>query len=203
MTTAFAPGDRVRYNGKSSEYSSSSMIGLTGTIVTSPMDWDADASKIDWDAPHQGQATACVYTANLELIQAPVEPEVPPTDSVVKPLEAEITRLKERLGHQIVQNVEARAQHEKDIKLIGETLIEKAERHDMCSVFDDTIEELNAKLTVELPTREREYQVEFTFTQTVTVMASDADSALELAREADSYMDSDDLYEYNYDVEEA
>lgn len=80
---------------------------------------------------------------------------------------------------------QAHANHELDIERIGERLIEEANSREWCSVYDEVVAELNRRLNVELPTREREYTVEVDVSGTVrvTVTTTSNDDALALARE--------------------
>lgn len=80
---------------------------------------------------------------------------------------------------------QAHANHELDIERIGERLMEEAENREWCSVYDEVINDLNRRLNVELPTREREFTVEVDVSGTVrvTVTTSTENDAIELARE--------------------
>lgn len=60
------------------------------------------------------------------------------------------------------------------IEIIGERLLREAETHGWCSEFDDIIDDVNSSLPnwLQLPTREREYEVTWTETYYVTVNRS-------------------------------
>lgn len=80
---------------------------------------------------------------------------------------------------------QAHANHELDIERIGERLIEEANSREWCSVYDEVVADLNRRLNVELPTREREYTVEVDVSGTVrvTVTTTSNDDAMAMARE--------------------
>jgi hypothetical protein len=73
--------------------------------------------------------------------------------------------------------------HYNDIKLIGEQLLHEAEVRDWCSEYDQTIDRLNGVLSVTLPIREKNYEVDVVITHrtTVSVTARDEESAEHLA----------------------
>lgn len=85
------------------------------------------------------------------------------------------------------------------IEIIGRRLLDEAERRGWCDEFDTIINEVNDELPgpFALPTREKEYEVEWAETYTVTVYrsmtytASSPDDAIDMAREED--IDSSDL----------
>jgi len=74
---------------------------------------------------------------------------------------------------------EARETHRQEIALIGDQLIEAANDNDLCEQFDRFVEKVNSQITVELPTRAKEYEVEIHITTTLSipVTASSADAA--------------------------
>jgi hypothetical protein len=78
---------------------------------------------------------------------------------------------------------QSRANHEKDVELIGQALIEEADERGWCSIYDAWIKKLNDKLYLELPNREKEYVVTHTFEVVVkvNVTASNEDDAKETA----------------------
>lgn len=91
---------------------------------------------------------------------------------------AEVERYQESLASAERRATTAKQQHERDIALIGEKLLEEADERGWCEQFDDVVEELNRKLIVELPTRERDYNVQVT----ITVAARNEDAAEDLVR---------------------
>lgn len=99
---------------------------------------------------------------------------------------AEIQRLNGRLSV-------AQANHESDIARIGERLITEATDRSWCSEYDGIIEDLNSELSVELPSREREYRVTWTETFSTTVSARNEDDAIEMVSgNTGSYVSYDD-----------
>lgn len=70
---------------------------------------------------------------------------------------------------------QARLNHRRDIELIGETLLEQAERRDWCGEYDQVVDGLNRRLNIDLPTRDRDYDVRVVVT--ITVNASSEDRA--------------------------
>lgn len=63
---------------------------------------------------------------------------------------------------------ESKANHQKDIETIGNALIEEAEQRDFCSDYDNFIDELNEKLTIDLPVRKKTFQVTIEITRTIS-----------------------------------
>jgi hypothetical protein len=94
---------------------------------------------------------------------------------------------------------EVRQQAHDAIRIIGERLLQEADRRGWCDEFDQIIDEVNGELPgpYELPIREKEYEVTWTETFTVTVhrsatyTAKSAEDAEEMAQEED--IDSSDL----------
>lgn len=98
------------------------------------------------------------------------------------------------------------------IGIIGERLLEEAEKRGWCSEFDEIIDEVNAKLPApfQLPVRERDFNVSWTETYTITVQRSatvtarNEDQACDLASEmycgeADEYEMRDAISYGNYE----
>lgn len=98
--------------------------------------------------------------------------------------------------------------HERDIRIIGEALIQEAEDRDWCSAYDDFVEELNRSLTIELKTREKEYEVEIEVTQkrtqrvTVTISANSEAHARELIEDDPSNYYEEKISNYDWDLED-
>lgn len=113
-----------------------------------------------------------------------------PTSTVEDGLRADIAGMEREIQALRLELQGARRAHEEDIRIIGEHLIEAAERYDLCERFDDAVSELNARLTVQLPVREHEYEVTVTgyvrtaFTHTITVTVTGGEDVDEAAREA-------------------
>lgn len=104
---------------------------------------------------------------------------------------------------------EVREEARRAIYTIGDRLITESEKRNWCSEFDEIIDEVNAALPgwLELPTREREYNVTWTEEYSVTVRrhatitARNAEQAAEIAAdwdEADEYEIRDALSYGNY-----
>lgn len=77
------------------------------------------------------------------------------------------------------------------VELIGERLMQEADKRGWCSEYDSFVDDINGELPhgFELPVREREYEVRWTQTVTVNVdmtatfTASDEDEAISMARD--------------------
>ena len=86
------------------------------------------------------------------------------------------------------------------IDMIGQRLIEESEKRGWCSEFDEIIQEVNGSMPgpFELPTRVKEYNVNWTETYTITVYRSttvearDYDQACEIAAESSEYGNADE-----------
>lgn len=97
------------------------------------------------------------------------------------PKDVEIERLK-ALNAMLDGNViKAKADHQADIKLIGDRLIGEANDRGWCSEYDGIVDELNSDLMVELPLRRQNYQVAVQYTVYIDVEAGDEDDAREEA----------------------
>lgn len=96
---------------------------------------------------------------------------------------------------------QARDEAQRAISAIGERLITESNDRNWCSEFDEIIDDVNGNLPgwLQLPTREREYEVRWTETYTITVnrstsvTARNEEQACEIA--ADSYVGEADDYE--------
>lgn len=92
------------------------------------------------------------------------------------------------------------------IQIIGDRLIQESEDRQWCSEFDEIIDDVNRALPgwLQLPVREREYEVSWTETYTLTVhrsttvTARNEEAACELVGEMDVIGDADD-----YDLRQA
>lgn len=121
-------------------------------------------------------------------------------DIVAEPNDAEMQRCQDemvRWKHLYEQQRDvATVYHQQwgeDIKLIGERLIREANDRGFCSEFDDVIDQLNAKLRIELPTRRKEYVVTqvVKVTRSITVYAKDEDEAMDDLSSIDCVRDLD------------
>lgn len=96
----------------------------------------------------------------------------------------------------------ARRNHEADIATIGERLMDEAEHRGWCSEYDSIVDDLNRSLHVELPTRNKTWDVCWTVNVTVhqTIEARTANDAAEMAN-LDRYMirEAVDCGSWDYD----
>lgn len=106
----------------------------------------------------------------------------------------------------------SRANHIKDIKLIGDALIKEADERDWCDQYDKFVSQLNSKLCIDLEEREHEYVVSAIYHLKVstTIKARNIDDANDKAAELDlgDYNcsirgDYDDIEYQDHDIEEA
>lgn len=96
----------------------------------------------------------------------------------------------ELAGAQAERNT-ARAAHEKDIALIGSHMLEAAADNSMCNVFDEAVEYLNNRISIQLPTRKRNYRVAIQAIIYVDVEAVDEDDAKDKAYRESSNIERD------------
>lgn len=121
------------------------------------------------------------------------QPEAAPEPEVV----SEVDRLRARLR-------EAEQRHHADIEAIGERLMREARNRNWCSEYDEIVESLNVSLSVELPVREREYEVAISgyirvpFSYTVTITSDSEENAIDIAQDGDYLPDGDDLIRGGY-----
>ena len=111
---------------------------------------------------------------------------------------------------QLTKELEAAHQRERtnlqrwqqDIAWIGECWLEAAEKHDLCSLFDEYLDQVNARLYYTIEGRERDWYVVQTYrvVRSATIRATSADQADEDASVAfnraglaDSDWDIDDI----------
>ena len=107
-----------------------------------------------------------------------------------------------RNGRQMARVDELLRQAHEITRIVGQRLLDEAERRNWCAEFDDIINEVNDELPggFQLPTRKRMFRVEVevtgthTTTYTVEVEASSSDEAYELVDESPSdYFDPDEV----------
>lgn len=111
---------------------------------------------------------------------------------------AEIARLREHISN-------INQAHSKDIRLIGEALMEEANSRQWCAEYDEFVSNLNGRLRYDLPVRESEKEVFITYTVKLkfTVDAPTDDDATAKAQEmAEEFMDRTDEID-SYDFEDA
>lgn len=105
------------------------------------------------------------------------------------------------------------ADHRADIARIGASLLAEAEDRNWCGEYDDIVDELNRNLTVELPTRSKEYTVTVRLNVEITVDAQSEEGARsaanDIARRLERDLDSNENIvsswesDDEYDVEES
>jgi hypothetical protein len=78
---------------------------------------------------------------------------------------------------------DAERRHRDDIAVIGERLIQEANDRDWCQTYDDIVDELNEKLTFELPLRERDFTVTALVELRLAVTATSEEHARDLAED--------------------
>lgn len=91
---------------------------------------------------------------------------------------------------------DARRNHKQDIRIIGERLIEVANDRDLCSDYDDVVDDVNERLYVKLPVRERDFAVSVT----IIVKVRDEDEA---RREVSHFLEQEnslDGYSFSIDA---
>jgi len=103
-------------------------------------------------------------------------------------LELQIERLKASVSYWEDRYNQEAARHRADIAIIGERLIFEADQRGWCEQYDKVIEDLNAKLHVELPARAREYEVSVSFLVHMNVTVT-ADSPEEAQSEANAMIE--------------
>ena len=106
----------------------------------------------------------------------------------------------------------SRKNHQSDIKMIGDALIEEANDRDWCDLYDAFVGKLNSKLSIALEERSHDYEVTATFIITVstTISARDEDDANDQAGDMDLSSfncsirgDYDDIEYSNHEIEPA
>lgn len=149
-----------------------------------------------------------------------------PVDPIAE-LRAEVTKLDTELRQELARETERadraerdlsalRDRHRGDIALIGSVLMEEANDREWCDEYDRVIERLNDRLSVQLPVREKNHQVEIsvTYRYDVQVLATDQEEAediiggLSMAQHwspglpfSDDRVELDSSYAYGVEVE--
>jgi hypothetical protein len=104
----------------------------------------------------------------------------------------------------------SRRNHQSDIKMIGEALIEEANNRGWCDDYDKFVGSLNGRLSITLEERSHDYEVTATFIVTVstTISARDEDDANDQAGDMDLSSfncsirgDYDDIEYSNHEIE--
>lgn len=137
------------------------------------------------------------------------------TDAVtIRELRERVASMAARIDDYASRLAESQRRHRSDIAIIGEALMSEANERDWCNEYDEIIDALNERVSYELPTRKRDYQVAVQATVYISVEAKDdeeaRDKANDVARELESYVDRYEGVstshwdsEYDYRVEEA
>ena len=177
-------------------------VGIVSTLSSSNMYVEVPE---DNPASHQYPTTSIQVTSGVKV----KEEDIVDTVSVVQFLK--LTK--------IYREISVAA--DKAISVISSRLITESEDRDWCDEFDKIIEEVNEELPgrFQLETRERDYTVTWTETYVVTVQrneivrATNSETAIEMATDLESNVDSTELldavrynnYEFNdaddYEVE--
>lgn len=141
---------------------------------------DAEAATVallDRPADVQVEEPAPVDPAQVEAeLRAKVEEyeeRIRGYEAAINTANAAITRHAETIESQRSRLTDAIQKHKRDIALIGEALLDTADRREWCDEYDEAVESLNRKLHEKLPTREREYTV----TVEITVTGHNVDEA--------------------------
>jgi hypothetical protein len=124
------------------------------------------------------------------------------TTSAPEDLQATVDRQREQIAHQAMaiadlnatvgditrqlatateRHTVAVSQHRSDIAAIGRRLLDEADDRGWCDQYDTVVDELNKVLTVALPTRERDHEVEIEVRVTVRVSAHGEQDAADKA----------------------
>ena len=120
--------------------------------------------------------------------------------AIMASLSASLDRANTLARDGITRLQRARDEHAADITLIGETLMEEAERRQWCSEYDQVVEQLNRRLNIELERRITSYDV--TYTVRITVEARDEDDARSMAESEMSHAMRTVDMSCDYDLDE-
>jgi hypothetical protein len=120
-----------------------------------------------------------------------------PEDPIAE-LRAEVTKLDTELRQELARETERadRAErelhalqetHRGDITLIGSVLMEEACDREWCDDYDRVIERLNDRLSVKLPLRQRNYNIDvrITYETTFDVLATSQEEAEQMVHNAE------------------
>jgi hypothetical protein len=133
-----------------------------------------------------------------------LELELTRTKSLLEARTGDVTRVSEQRDRIEGQLRGAREAHASDIQIIGERLIAEAQRREWCSEYDSIIGDLNGRLNVELPEREKDWTVEMDVTVRVrlSVRATDSETAEEIASGMDLAAAVYNLGRYDVDIQD-
>jgi len=108
--------------------------------------------------------------------------EQPTVELQIERLNASVSYWEDRYRQEAKRHIE-------DIKTIGERLIDEADQRGWCDEYDKMVDDLNTKLHLDLPLRNREYEVSVSFTvhMNVTVTAHTPEDAQSMANDMIEY----------------
>lgn len=186
------------------------LVGMTGTITSIYRDTDEVWAYMEPDegfekGPHAGGGWV-IYGWDFFH---PSHDETIPADlhhAQVERLEGEVETLKKALKDANDRVEEFRVRPQAIVTCIGEHLIQAATDNDMCSVYDEEVDDANRKLSkwgVALPLRHQEWTVDMIeyvlvgVRRSFTVSARDAEGARDAAQSDadDSKLSDDDVIE--------
>lgn len=181
QTVTYTTGDKVKINypeselnGKIATYKYASSDGVSHLLYT-------DEGKEVWVQPRY-----------LSLhVEEPINRYTPPPSyEVLRESHAELER-KVSLLERKVETLSTQVENgHKSVEIIGQQFIGEADKRDWCQEADEFIDRVNDLLpgSYQMPTREREYEVEWTEYVTVqvscsvTVRARNEADAIDMAR---------------------
>lgn len=112
-------------------------------------------------------------------------------------VEASRDDYKQQLGTSVTR-------HAEDIRRIGEALMSEADFRQWCDLYDDFVDKLNDSLSIKLPTRQREWDVEVEYTVRVrrSIDATSYSNAVDELRETieNDFDDIEDIH-YTFDTD--
>jgi hypothetical protein len=123
-------------------------------------------------------------TSTPEDLQATVDgqrEQIVRQSTTIADLNATVDDTARQLATATERHTLAVRQHRSDIAAIGERLLAEADDRGWCDAYDTVVADLNKLLTVALPTRERDHDVEIEIRVTVRVSAFGEQDAVEKA----------------------
>jgi hypothetical protein len=104
-------------------------------------------------------------------------------DTIIDGLSTAAQKIQRDLDEANQRHEQAVSQHRADIAVIGERLLEEAQERGWCGDYDTIVEQLNKRLSVALPERLADHEVEADIRVTIRIEARGEDDAEERARE--------------------
>ncbi len=123
-------------------------------------------------------------TPTPEELQATIDlqrEQIASQSATIADMQATVDDTARQLATATEQHTLAVNQHRSDIAAIGEHLLAEADDRGWCADYDTAVAGLNKLLTVALPTRERDYEVEIEVRVTVRVSAHGEQDAVDRA----------------------